>query len=186
MPAGYPPSDEALRKWLLQLNSKDQKDVAKLLHGFLFSLLNVTLRLLKDIENGDTFLITPESRPNSFADPTASKQIPSEPGRDSSVEERQRQLACHFREKMTTDSDFENTNTYRQSFFNEVTEKADKVGFRGWSSPFEDDHPIKFAKVASEIHFLEDITDADVTSKTKQPVYRTAYVGKLLYLTQSF
>ena len=54
VPTGYPPSDEVLREWLLELNSKGQKDVAKLLHGFLFSLLRVTLQHLKEIENGDT------------------------------------------------------------------------------------------------------------------------------------
>jgi len=86
------------------------------------------------------FLITPESRPNSFADPTVSKQIPSERGRDS-VQERQRLLAYHFRERMTKDSSLEKTNEYRQSFFKEVTEGADEVGFHGWSTPFEDDLP---------------------------------------------
>ena len=98
------------------------------------------------------FLITPESRPsNSFADPTASKQIPTEPGRDS-VKERQRVLAEHFREKMTKGSNFENTNEYRQTFFKKVTEGADKVGFPGWSSPFEDDHPSSLPK--SLQHFI--------------------------------
>jgi hypothetical protein len=51
---GYPPSDKALRKWLLSLNTMHQKDVAKLLHGFLSSLLDVTLERLKAIEDGDT------------------------------------------------------------------------------------------------------------------------------------
>lgn len=52
---GFPPSDTALRDWLLSLNHKEQKDVTKLLHGFLFSLLKVTLQKLEDIEkNGDT------------------------------------------------------------------------------------------------------------------------------------
>jgi len=51
---GYPPSDKALREWLLSLNMKHQNDVAKLLHGFLSSLLDVTLEQLKDIEDGDT------------------------------------------------------------------------------------------------------------------------------------
>jgi len=51
---GYPPSDTALRKWLLSLNIKKQKDATKLLHGFLSSLLNVTLQRLEAIENGDT------------------------------------------------------------------------------------------------------------------------------------
>ena len=54
MLTGYPPSDKALRKWLLSMNRKDQKDVAKLLHGFLTSLLDVTLERLKAIEDGDT------------------------------------------------------------------------------------------------------------------------------------
>jgi len=50
---GYPPSDKALRKWLLGLGT-DQQNVAKLLHGFLTSLLDVTLQRLKAIEDGDT------------------------------------------------------------------------------------------------------------------------------------
>ena len=51
---GFPPSDTALRDWLLLLNDKEQNDVTKLLHGFLTSLLNVTLQRLEEIDNGDT------------------------------------------------------------------------------------------------------------------------------------
>ena len=51
---GYPPPDEALRDWLLSLVVKEQNDVAKQLHGFLSSPLNVTLQRLKAIETGDT------------------------------------------------------------------------------------------------------------------------------------
>jgi len=70
----------------------------------------------------------------------ASKQIPSGP-RSESVEQRQILLAGHFRENMTEGTSFEEANQYRQLFFEEVTEQADQVGFCGWSSPFEYDHP---------------------------------------------
>jgi hypothetical protein len=53
---GYPPPDTALRDWLLLLKKKEQKDVTKLLHGFLTSLLDVTLERLTTLQNGDTFL----------------------------------------------------------------------------------------------------------------------------------
>jgi hypothetical protein len=54
MPTGFPPSDKALHKWLSDLNTEDQRVVARLLHGFLSSLLDVTLQKLKAIDNGDT------------------------------------------------------------------------------------------------------------------------------------
>jgi len=70
----------------------------------------------------------------------ASKQIPCGP-RSESVKQRQSLLAYHFRNEMTEGLSFEETNKYRQSFFDEVIEQANRVGFSGWSSPFEDDHP---------------------------------------------
>ena len=54
MPTGFPPSDTALHKWLLDMNMDNQRVVARLLHGFLSSLLDVTLQKLKDIDNSDT------------------------------------------------------------------------------------------------------------------------------------
>jgi len=71
----------------------------------------------------------------------ASKPIPraSGPGSES-VKQRPILLAEYFRENMTEGTSFEEANQYRQSFFEEVTKQASKVGFRGWSSPFEDDH----------------------------------------------
>ena len=51
---GYPPPDEVLHDWLLSLVVKEQNDVAKQLHGFLSSLLDVTLQRLKAIEIGET------------------------------------------------------------------------------------------------------------------------------------
>ena len=49
---GYPPPDENLRDWLLTLNNENepQRVVAKRLHGFMRSLLIVTLGRLEDIE----------------------------------------------------------------------------------------------------------------------------------------
>jgi len=49
---GYPPPDESLRDWLLTLNNvnEPQRVVAKRLHGFMHSLLIVTLGRLEDIE----------------------------------------------------------------------------------------------------------------------------------------
>ncbi len=75
-----------------------------------------------------------KSRPNSFADPTVSEQIPSGPG-SKSVEQRHILLAYHFRNKMTEGRSFEEVNQYRQSFFEEVIKRADKVGLCGWSAP---------------------------------------------------
>jgi hypothetical protein len=61
--------------------------------------------------------------------------------RCEAVKKRQNLLASRFRDKMTEGSSFEEANKYRQTFFEDVIKKADQVGFRGWSSRFEDDHP---------------------------------------------
>jgi len=58
----YPPPDEDLRNWLLDLNKLKNHDdsditqefVAKLLHGFIRSLLLVTLNRLEAIEGSAT------------------------------------------------------------------------------------------------------------------------------------
>jgi len=63
-----------------------------------------------------------------------SEQIPSGPGSES-VEERHILLADHFRNKMTEGRDCQEANQYRQSFFEEVTKRADKVGLCGWPAP---------------------------------------------------
>jgi hypothetical protein len=87
------------------------------------------------------FIITPESRPNSFAALKASKEEYSGPTRCEFVKMRQKLLASRFRDKMTEGSSFEEANEYRQTFFEDVIIKADQVGFRGWFLRFEDDHP---------------------------------------------
>lgn len=85
-------------------------------------------------------IITPESRPNSFAELIAEGKVYSGPKHEA-VKKRQKLLASRFRKKMTKGLKLEEANEYRQTFFKEVTEQADKVGFRGWFSRFEDDHP---------------------------------------------
>ncbi len=40
---------------------------------------------------------------------------------------------------MTKDQNFERVNEPRRSFFNEVTARADKVGFHDYPSPYEGD-----------------------------------------------
>lgn len=65
---GYPPPDENLRYWLLTLNTvnKPQRVVAKILHGFIHSLLLVTLGRLEDIE-GSAILYSRHSSQNLTA-----------------------------------------------------------------------------------------------------------------------
>ena len=69
-----------------------------------------------------------------------SGQIPSGPEGES-VKQQQSLLVSHFRKEMTEGQTFEEANEYRQSFFHKVTKLADQMGFSGWSSPFEDNHP---------------------------------------------
>ena len=82
------------------------------------------------------FIIAPKikTRPNSLADPTVSEQIPSGPGSEN-VEQRHILLAGHFCNKMTEGRNYDEANQYRQSFFEEVTRRADKVSLCGWSAP---------------------------------------------------
>jgi len=62
VPTVYPPPDEALRNWLLELNERQDRDkhditqevVARRLHGFIRSLLLVTLNRLEGIEGSAT------------------------------------------------------------------------------------------------------------------------------------
>ena len=56
MSAGYPPPDEALRNWLIKLNASEMEpeNAAEMLHGFICSLLLVTLDRLKKIEGSAT------------------------------------------------------------------------------------------------------------------------------------
>jgi hypothetical protein len=53
-PIGFPPVDEALRDWLVS-KTDDRRGVQKRLHGFSYSLLKITHRLLETIakEQGD-------------------------------------------------------------------------------------------------------------------------------------
>ena len=86
------------------------------------------------------FITTPESRPDSYAEMRVLGQIPSGPEGES-VKQRQSLLASHFWKEITEGQMFEEANEYRQSFFHKVTKLANQVGFSGWSSPFEDNHP---------------------------------------------
>ena len=54
--AGYPPPDEALRNWLVKLNvsGTEPENAAEMLHGFIRSLLLVTLDRLEKIEGSAT------------------------------------------------------------------------------------------------------------------------------------
>jgi len=58
------------------------------------------------------------------------------------VHERQRLLAEAFRGLMTKGQKFEQVNEYRRSFFNQVTDRADKVGFHDYPSPYEGDQRV--------------------------------------------
>jgi len=107
--SGFPPSDNGLRNWLLGLGT-DQQEVAKGLHCFLSSLLDVTLQELKVIDN----------------DLKESKQIPSVPEGES-VKQRQSLLASRFRNKMTEGQKLEVANQYRQSFFDKVIKQANQL-----------------------------------------------------------
>jgi hypothetical protein len=60
-----------------------------------------------------------------------------EPIRKMPAEQRQNVLAYRFRKAMTENQQFKEVNPYRKSFFEQVIEQADKVGFRRCYLPCE-------------------------------------------------
>ena len=84
--------------------------IRKKLHGFVYALLTVTRTTLESIDSGSG----------------DGKITETEDG----VELRQAKLASTFRERMTEGQSYLGPNAYREDFYNEVTQLADKVSFR--------------------------------------------------------
>jgi hypothetical protein len=102
---GYPPPDVHLRTWLLSGNINDQIAARKKLHAFVYALLTVTRTMLEAID-----------RPSEKVEVTK-----------TGVESRQAILASTFRDLMTKGQSYKGPNDYRERFYNQVTQLADKV-----------------------------------------------------------
>jgi hypothetical protein len=143
---GFPPPDFDLREWLVPSGSvsSDQSAAQKRLHGFVYSLLNVTCTALEIIvmENKGSYLrlwLLPELGANCIADAPLLPNVDnldienmSESEREehaSYVKVRQAWLAKTFRKLMTTGQSFTISNTYRNTFYKSVTDLADDVNY---------------------------------------------------------
>ncbi|KAH9954174.1 hypothetical protein BC827DRAFT_1244139 [Russula dissimulans] len=110
---GFPISspDNDLRGWFLSIVDRNDPDkVQWKLHGFITSLLKVTLDRLQKLTVSMT-------------------ELPFDLSQADAVIMRQRALACAFRERMTKDQSFEASNEYRKHFYKEVTKMANVVEF---------------------------------------------------------
>ncbi|KAI0250558.1 hypothetical protein BJV78DRAFT_1218537 [Lactifluus subvellereus] len=119
---GFPPPDEALRGWLTSTtNPNDQFAVAQKLHGFVYSLLAVTHKYLVTIESERHDIPTLPTLTDDDID-NLSQAERSEQAR--LVKVRQGKLAGAFHECMTAGQSFQSPNSYRQTFFEEVIDRA--------------------------------------------------------------
>ncbi|KAF8339651.1 uncharacterized protein EI90DRAFT_3037372 [Cantharellus anzutake] len=119
---GMPPPDRKLRGWLVS-PIDDRTTVQNMLYGFACSLLVVTLRKLKTIVSEKQDIAQLPS-----LDSTSAQQSSKEKPKDyvSLVMDRHRRLAAAFRECMTAGQSFHASNSYRETFYDEVVKLAEK------------------------------------------------------------
>ncbi|KAM6489485.1 hypothetical protein JOM56_015042 [Amanita muscaria] len=102
---GFPPPDRGLCAWLCSIDTSDKALVEKALYALIYALLTVLYEYLINIEK-------------SILQPT------EEGG--GGVIKRQKNLALAFRTHMSEGQSFENSSPNRESFYNEVIDRANK------------------------------------------------------------
>ncbi|KAI0261148.1 hypothetical protein BC834DRAFT_490945 [Gloeopeniophorella convolvens] len=128
---GFPPADDDLRSWLVPRQT-DREETERRLHGFLHSLLEVTLQRLKEMESsqGVVEMLEVAGKTWTVDDMLAGKYKASEQSECQNVVaffiRRQERLASTFRELMTHGQAFGSANDYRRKFFKDVISGANK------------------------------------------------------------
>ncbi len=134
---GYPPPDVHLRTWLLSGNTNDEIAARKKLHAFVYALLTVTRTMLEAID-----------RPSKKVEETKT---------GAGVESRRAILASTFRDLMTKGQSYKGPNDYRERFYNQVTQLADKVSSYDFPHSSEDDDVSKFMEGIQQTHFRSSV-----------------------------
>ncbi|KAI0258043.1 hypothetical protein BC834DRAFT_975730 [Gloeopeniophorella convolvens] len=127
---GFPPADGSLRDWFAELPKSGKEETEKKLHGFLHSLLEVTLQRLKEIEASQDGLekLKVARKTWTVDDMLAGKYKPSEETERKNAAaffvRRQERLASAFRHLMTHGQAFGSANDYRKKFYKDVIDGA--------------------------------------------------------------
>jgi hypothetical protein len=131
-----------LRRWFISVANLDPDPrkkyaVTRKLRAFMSSLLTVLNQHLAKMDpwkGGEYPVILTKIRANDLADDKEVKALSA-----SQVTERQKCLASKFRKRMTENDSFDYNNNYRQDFYKEVIQLAEKVNPRIFHHFFEDD-----------------------------------------------